>query len=280
MGHWMGVSLGGLMLAVAAGCAATPSLPGEVGARVYQTRSDVAADAIEIQVQNGADTDLTVVSARLTSPYLSEAATYNRLTRIPAGATIDLKATLPAAACDTDPGASAPASVDMVFELAGHRGQATLPATDSLGQLRSIATAACLNERVERLVTIEPPATVSSGRDVLSLMYRLAPTGEPGAVTFAATGPTTLLTPAAANGRPVDAEGIDVRMTPDSGPRAIEVHYVPARCDAHAIAEDKQGTLLPMRVLVGATPGSITLPVDSDLRSQIYRTVARICGLS
>lgn len=273
-----------LLVGATAACTTTAPLPDEVSARVYQTRSDVAADAIEIQVHNGADTAMTVTSARLSSPFLRDPAVYDRATQIPAGATIDLKTPLPAASCDIDPApatdGSSAAAVDLSFEIDGHFGHATLAAQDSLEQLPAIAAAACLQERVERVIAIRQPATVTATRRGLSLTYRVTPTGEPGSVRFTTTGPTTLLAPATETGRQVSAGRIGVSMSSASASRDMVVRYVPARCDAHAIAEDKQGTLLPIGVVAGEDSGSITLPVDAALRSRIQRTVARICGLS
>ena len=274
-----------LLTCVLAACAQAPDLPSEVAVRVYQTRSDVAVGAIEIQVHNGSATDITVSRALLRSPLLADPALYDRVARIPAGATVDLKTVLPDAACHAAAPSSAEsgpseASIDVTFQLDGRVGQETLAARDSLGQLRAITEAACLHERVERIVTIRQPSEPHFSEGMLSLTYRFAPTGEPGSVMLIATGPTTLLSPATSDGRQVATERIGVRMAAPSSPRRVVVHYVPARCDAHAIAENKQGTLLPISVELDSAAGSYTLPVDAGLRSQIQRGVARICGLS
>ena len=58
----------------------------------------------------------------------------------------------------------------------------------------------------------------------------------------------------------------------------MALRYVPGRCDAHALAEDKQGTLLPVTVSIDdAAPGRIVLAVPAAVRSQIYRYVADYC---
>jgi hypothetical protein len=67
----------------------------------------------------------------------------------------------------------------------------------------------------------------------------------------------------------------------DSGPQTVTLELRPARCDPHAIAEDKLGTVLPLTVRVDeGEPGVVTVPADRDLRNQIQKFAHQACDLS
>jgi hypothetical protein len=58
----------------------------------------------------------------------------------------------------------------------------------------------------------------------------------------------------------------------------LRLHIRPARCDPHAVAEDKVGTLLPLRVRVGGREGVLKVDAGGLLRGHIYDFVTSACG--
>jgi hypothetical protein len=52
----------------------------------------------------------------------------------------------------------------------------------------------------------------------------------------------------------------------------------PARCDPHAVAEDKVGTLLPLRVHTAGREGVLKIDAGPLLRGRIYDFVTAACG--
>jgi hypothetical protein len=58
----------------------------------------------------------------------------------------------------------------------------------------------------------------------------------------------------------------------------LGLHIRPARCDPHAVAEDKVGTLLPLRVRVGGREGVLKIGAGGLLRGRIYDFVTSACG--
>ena len=52
----------------------------------------------------------------------------------------------------------------------------------------------------------------------------------------------------------------------------------PARCDLHAVAEDKVGTLLPLRVSGRGQEGLLKIPAGTALRGQIYDFITAACA--
>ncbi len=160
---------------------------------------------------------------------------------------------------------------------------ATLPAADDTGALDRIEAEDCLADAVTRVlnVAVSPELRVD-GTGPSSMAWLdlvLAPTGAPGVVTVDKVRSTLLLASA-------DALDWPVSLTFDaSTPTArIPLGLRPTRCDPHAIAEDKRGTVFPLSVHVEAGPGSPErsgdwdLAVDDTLRARLYAWVAERCG--
>ena len=61
-------------------------------------------------------------------------------------------------------------------------------------------------------------------------------------------------------------------------PSEVRLGIRPARCDPHAVAEDKVGTLLPLRVLVAGRAGVLKIDAGDQLRARIYDFVTTACG--
>ena len=87
-------------------------------------------------------------------------------------------------------------------------------------------------------------------------------------------GDTTLISPTTGTDWPV---GLTVDAA--SPPRTISLELRPARCDPHAIAEDKRGAVLPVTVRTDAGPaGTYNLAAGDALRREIYAWVTASCA--
>ena len=61
----------------------------------------------------------------------------------------------------------------------------------------------------------------------------------------------------------------------------IKLAVRPARCDAHALADDKRGTILPFAVATGdGREGRLELPAGDALKADLYAYYAERCGLA
>lgn len=214
--------------------------PPDVAVSLYQTRSDTPVNKIEIQVQNNGADPLTVQRAQLVSTQLSAYPVWEEAVVVPPGAAVDLKVALPAPLCGGE------ASDQVVLTIEDDR--FTLPAADKLGQLAKYRDSGCFRQDVER--TGGFTITGLTG-DIMEFSTDLD------------VGPmrsTTLYIPR-------EQTQSSVRLTPN-------------RCDAHALAEDKQGTYFPVPVTLpdGRTQDYVA-GVDRQLRGQLYRLYARLCGL-
>jgi len=84
---------------------------------------------------------------------------------------------------------------------------------------------------------------------------------------------TTLLDSAEGDSWPV------ALSTAPGGTTSATMVAMPARCDAHAVAEDKRGTFLPVRTTVDGVPQPLFyLDLGADLRGQVHRFVGEACG--
>ena len=212
----------------------------DVTVSLYQTRTDTPVDKIEIQVQNNETTPVTVQRAKLVSTALSAFPVWEEPVEIPPGAAMDLKVQMPAALCSGE-------QTDTV-ELTIDERTFTVPADDRLDQLAKYRANQCFRQDVERQGSFR-----ITGLDDDRLTFE----------TDLDIGPfrsTTLFIPQ-------DQTGASVRLTPN-------------RCDAHALAEDKQGTYFPVPVtLPDGRTQDYSVAVSQDLRGELYRLYARLCGL-
>ena len=121
------------------------------------------------------------------------------------------------------------------------------------------------------------PSVEGSGRSaVLRLPVTMTPTGERDDVRFGGFESTVLLRQA--EGSPVE---VDEPLGPGDPPVEAVMRLVPARCDPHALAEDKVGTLIGVTVLADDLPAgtSFHLPLEDPVRTALYDFVRAACGL-
>lgn len=212
----------------------------DVSVSLYQTRSDTPLDKIEMQVQNNEAEPVTVQRAQLVSTQLSAFPVWEEPVTIPPGAAVDLKVQMPAAVCTTD-------VVDQVTLTIDDRAT-TVPAVDKLGQLAKYRDNQCFQQEVDKQGGFR-----ITGLDDDRLSFDTA-------LQIGPIGSTTLFIP-------VDQTADSVRLTPN-------------RCDAHALAEDKQGTYFPVPItLPDGRTRDYRAGVDPQLRTELYRLFARMCGL-
>ena len=83
----------------------------------------------------------------------------------------------------------------------------------------------------------------------------------------------------------INAEGgtdwlIDRDVSAGDDPFTITLAVRPARCDAHAIADDKRGTILPFGLTTGdGREGRIDRAAGDALKAELYAYYTERCGL-
>ncbi len=112
---------------------------------------------------------------------------------------------------------------------------------------------------------------------VLVLPVTFTPTGRRSDVSFGGFESTVLFD--VTGGSPTPDQRPQ-RLDPQE-PLSVALRLAPARCDAHALAEDKVGTLIGVRVVAPdvADRTSFYLPIGAERRAQLHRFYAAACGL-
>ena len=256
-----------------AGCsspgATTPrptALPG-VSVRVVQYRSDIPLRQVQLEVVNGSAHGVDVVAASLEgsgwtpAPHWSD----DDPAEVRAGTTVDLPAALTTASCDARPALSAS------IHLSDGTTRA-VPAADSHGTLARLHEQDCFAQTAARTATIAFGAFRPHGRTAeIVLQVRSGPDVAEG-LTVERVLPTTLLSPRSGDetwtvGRRLTAAG------------TVTLQAVPTRCDLHAVAEDKIGTVLPVQLrLADGTTGTVNAVAPRELKNRILAWVVRACG--
>jgi len=250
-----------------AGCSASldtelDTLPDGVEVSVFQNRSDYSTRTLVIGVANGGSEPLDLERVEFSSPRFDDTAVWDRGTTVRAGGQVDLRVPLPATVC----GVSGAPSIRVIFTTStGMDGAATITPVDSRDRLDQITREECLIEDVARL------ASITISRDV---------DWTPGAHAPATVRLEVERTDAAGD-LSIDAVHQTVLLSlVDAAPasNADTLSFVPSRCDPHAVAEDKLGTVFAVDVTVDGTSGTISVAASDETRVEIYDYIADYCG--
>lgn len=255
--------------------------PQPITVEVNQSRDQYGKQAIQLQLTNTTDSPLTVTSARLRSALFDGDISWqpDEALELPPRQPKSRPARLPAAACGASTGASAePLRATLNFAEPGKDpGEATIEASDPFSVLPRNAGELCLAADAAAVATI-----------VLAPELEVSPDGRTAVVRLLITPATTSVTPHTMTIESVDGTTLLAEPPTDPWPRNIAIssgdpekelalRIRPARCDPHAVAEDKVGTLLPLRVNVRDRQGLVKIAAPNELRGRIYDFVSSAC---
>lgn len=278
---------------------------------VRQSRTERAARVVQVAVHNDGTTDLEVVEARLTSPTVEGVAVSEDGRRAPVGTRRDVPVALGDPVCDAGVaatvGGGAPADADdetgssgaaggagdtasgadagavtvrlEVVDAAGRRGTLEVTPEDPNGHLARIHGEDCAAVAVARGATLALGPRLATrqepdGRWVGTVELTVTPRPGGPEVVVDAVERTVLLDPAAGGPQWTAA----LSTAPD-GARTVGLDVVPARCDPHAVAEDKRGTAFGVRAHVdGVAQPVFHVTADDALRGLVHDFVALACG--
>lgn len=254
-------------------------------AEVRQSRTDRAARVVQVAVHNDGTTDLEVVEVRLVSPTVEGVAVSEDGRRAPAGTRRDVSVALGEPVCDAGPGAGATSDAGgatvriEVVDGTGRRGTLDVTPEDPNGHLARIHGEDCAAVAVARgaalalgpgLATRQEP----DGRWVGTLTLTLTPRAGGPEVAVDAVERTVLLDPATGG-----SQWPAALSTATGGAGTVGLDVVPARCDPHAVAEDKRGTAFGVHARVdGVAQPVFHVTADDALRGLVHEFVALACG--
>ncbi|MEO3941035.1 hypothetical protein V3C41_08155 [Paenarthrobacter nicotinovorans] len=254
---------------------------GPITVEVNQSRDQYGKQAILLQLTNTTDLPLTVTGAQLRSTLFNGDISWEPSAgslELPPHQPKSLPAALPAATCEASESTSAELKAQVTYSAPDKASvEEDTSASDPFGVLSRNAGELCLASEAAAVagIVLDPELEVAAdGRTaVVRLVITPAPTtAGKGAerITIESIDETTLLAQSPEAPWPVN-------VTVGGAPQEIPLTIRPARCDPHAVAEDKVGTLLPLRVTVGDRQGVLKIPAPNDLRGRIYDFVTAAC---
>ncbi|KUM33860.1 hypothetical protein AR539_13665 [Arthrobacter sp. EPSL27] len=268
-----------------ASTAAAVAPAGPVTATINQLRDNYGNHIIAIQLTNTTAGPVTVLGAGLTSALFAETIEWPATPggiELPPGQTKILPAQLRDPECGLQtagPDEGATVKLDLDAAMAA----ATVPAADPYGVLGRNNAEMCLAAAAAAVagIRLDPELAVSADGQSAILGLVITPRTTPGAVNPDSTSTLTI--------NWIDGTTLLGEDPAAPWPRSVSVHtggapqhfglgIRPARCDPHAIADDKVGTLLPLRVSVGGRDGVLKIDAGTLLRGRIYEFMTAACG--
>lgn len=263
-----------------AACTSAPAaVPDGVAFSVYQTRFDANARQLQFHIENESGEPLTFTNARLDSPLFDSPVEWQGESTVADGRARDLKASLPDAACPRATDTSATATFDFVL-ADGRSGTATVVPGDPMNILSGLTAADCLNAALDAHAGIEIVSLAGSGEPgaPATMTLEVTPTAAPGELRLETIEGTNLLALLDDNGAQVDERQLGLVIDAESQQQLIVLRLEPTRCDPHAVAEDKQGTLFPVVFSTSeGEAGKVRIAAPDAIRSQLYAFVADYC---
>lgn len=268
-----------------AGCAAThetaaptgpTGAPPALSAEIVQGRGDVQGGVVGIVVTNASETDVVVDHAEYHSNQLVEPIVAGDDSSIPAGATRALRGEITEATCVDEP------VDDEVVVVLDDGTEVRLDPADPYEQIATLTEAPCVRQEVEAIAELawaEPTIPDPAPGEVATITLRVTPTGA-GSLEILSVTSTPLLTLVGADGVVATELPIGVAVAPGGPAQQIAIAVQPGRCDAHAIAEDKQGTILRFAVLLDGVEQTLVLPSTDAQRNALLGYAAAYCGVA
>ncbi len=244
---------------------------------VLQLRGDVAGGFVELRVTNQRADELVIERASYGSSAWTATMVRADEARIPPGARRNLRLQLPEPTC-----AEGPIEHRATLELADGTVVEGEP-QDPHGQLDALDDLVCEARAFARDVAsirwLEPGSPAdASGPAVLRL--EVSPAAGAGEVLGSVDeiAATVLLAPADAQGARLEALPVALQVIAGAAPTVVDVPLVPGRCDLHAVAEDKQGTIFRIRATAAGEPVDLLLPVPDAQRDALLGWVVARCA--
>jgi len=269
-----------LAVGVLAGCSAPAPRPVALKVAVYQLRSDYAIRGAQIEITNPGRLDLRVTSATFGSSWFAATVSSpSAPTQLSAGSTTDFRVVLAEPRCE--PPTAAPVVHVRYTRPDGSRGETTVTPTIPFDSISLVHAQDCSRVEFEKVarITVAPslrfdPPTSADGRRAALIDVTFTPTGAAGSVTLRSTEDTTLLAQ-----REGTLRSEELTITAASPPTTLTLDYVPAGCLQHRVAEDKIGSLIPMRVDAGPYRDALFLvPVSAAMKGALLEWVGVYCG--
>ncbi|WP_173924436.1 hypothetical protein [Agromyces sp. Marseille-P2726] len=276
--------------AVLAACSASPgdseASPDRLTVSIKQGRLDVVNRRLVVRFENSGDGPVTVTRFDVRTPTFAEPLERTNPVELAAHDALDVRLDLPASDCDAEP---APVVVTVEYPTDAGSRTAELVADDPFEVVEYVSSADCLAESVADVATIVMPEHLRSTGAGVDRRAFIDVAIEPAAsarsqdddddgsasMHLERVWGTTLLNAEDGTDWPL---GLDIVAGAD--PFVVSLAVRPARCDAHGIADDKRGTILPFEIETGdGRAGRLDMPAGDTLKNELYGYYTERCGL-
>ncbi|UKA55107.1 hypothetical protein LFT45_03955 [Arthrobacter sp. FW305-BF8] len=265
--------------------------PLPITVEVNQSRDQYGKQAIQLLLTNVSGRPLTVAAAQLASPLFQRDILWEPAggsLELPPGQPKTLPARLPAPVCGRDRSTAQQSTIQQPvatirYSEPGRPGlrQVAPGARDPFRVLERNNRELCLAAEaaavadivLDRRLEVAPDSRTAVVRLVITPKKAVGAGTDIRSVTIASIDGTTLIAEPADEPWPRN-----IRIAQGAPRSELRLRIRPARCDPHAIAEDKVGTLLPLHVTVGGREGQLKIAAGTALRGQIYEFVTAACG--
>lgn len=268
-----------LALLGVAGCAPVEA-PSSISVDVTQGRTDRDSRTIVLDVTNTGEGAIQLVEARLRTPQFSEDAIWSRGTTLGPGRTVSLRAPLADPVCPTPDDAAPTVSVTYLDASGSSRTESVRP-TQSTDVLAIIERDDCISVLAAAIVDLrvaEDVAWTPGAQQPVTLHLEAAPTGE-GSLTIVEARSTILLQLVDAAGARIEALPVERTVDGSAGATQLPLRLVPSRCDPHAIAEDKRGTIMILEVrLDDGTEGVVYVRSSDAVKAELFAFITDYCA--
>ena len=271
------LAVASLALVACSGTPAPVAPPDGLAVAIQQGRLDVVQGRLVVRFENTGDAPVTIEGFTVDTPTLTPGLERTKPFELVPGDAIAVRLDLPASICDVEPG---PVVVDLTFATATTSGEVQLTADDPFDTVARVNAADCLGESVADVAAIVMPQHLRSTgagadrRAIIDIEIEPAASGD-ATMRIERVYGTTLLGP---------EDGVDWMLGNDvaagDAPFTISLPVSPARCDAHALADDKRGTILPFEVEASdGRSGRLDVPASDGLKAELYAYYNERCGL-
>ena len=270
--------------------------PLPITVEVNQSRDQYGKQSIQLLLTNVSGRPLTVAAAQLASPLFRGQILWEPTgggLELPPGQPKSLPARLPAPVCGpeqsateesaTEPTTTQQPVVTVRYSQAGQAGvrEVAPVAVDPFGVLErnnmelclAAGAAAVADIVLDRRLEVAPDSRTGVVRLVITPKQAGGAGPGGGSMTIASIAGTTLVAESAESPWPRN-----IRIVQGAPRIELRLRIRPARCDPHAVAEDKVGTLLPLNVSLGGREGQLKIAAGTALRGQIYDFVTSACA--
>lgn len=274
----VGSAVAVLAATAAAGCGndgpSTVGLPQGVAVFLDQARQDQGSRRVQIQVRNGTGEPLEVEAAELRSSRLTAPARYAGPALVVAGAATDLTVRIGPSRC-ARPREGLGTRVRVTYRQgAGARRVSEVAVRDRYEGVTRLFAADCARRALRRAAVRRVAVAGAGSGAELEVELELGVGAAGDRVRVDRVAGTTLLAPVG-SGR---IGGVLAAGDPPLRPR---LRFRPNRCDVHAVAEDRAGTILGLRVRpAGGDVATVLVRMTEAQRGVVFDWLAERCDFA